>query len=179
MKQQRKAYHSLRYLSRFACCLSTVSHSHPPADLSAGSDLLSYFIILFFSLSFISVLFHFILFFLVRMFSPFPFFARFCTYNFSRFPANAAQKFLVVTFNFMPFNSLKAERVKRAKNWHLKPCQEKEYCNYVRVCACVCVCEAQRNLPQDTLYNKNSFRSSIWRLLSFLQARPRKRGRAG
>lgn len=63
MKQQRKAYHSLRYLSRFACCLSTVSrsHSHPPADLSAGSDLLSYFIIPFFSPSFIPVLFHFIL----------------------------------------------------------------------------------------------------------------------
>jgi len=174
MKQQRKAYYSLGYLSRFACCLSTVSHfpfpiSHFPFP---WPDLLSYFIILFFALSrtlysIPSVLLYF--FFGSHVFAlPFFLFPRFCTYNFSRFPANAAQKFLVVTFNFMPFNSLKAERVKGAKNRQLK---KGEYCNYARL-SVVCVCRAQRNLPQDTLYSKSCFLFSIWRLSCAFFARP-------
>lgn len=147
MKEQRKAYYSLGYLSRFACCLSTVSHFPFP-----WPDLLSYFIILLLALS-RTVYTVVYLFWLACFRVSFFLFPRFCTYNFSRFPANAAQKFLVVTFNFMPFNSLKAERVKGAKNRHLR---KREYCNYARASG-VCVCGTRRNLPQDTLYSKNCF----------------------
>lgn len=79
-ERKGKAYHSPGQLSRFACCLP--QRLIPPHSLSVSMSLPATFP--FHILSFFRML-------VLPFRSSFP--SRFCAYNFSRFPANAAQKF--------------------------------------------------------------------------------------